>query len=160
MAGSFTNARLSRRGASHTRVIAVGLTIIAVTTTTLVSLTLTGALRLWTFIPLLMIGNVAHGMVRPNAAQGALEPMPEIVGVASALLGGLQMVAGALASAIAASLFDGRSALAMTGTMAACAIGALGVYLLVVRPAERRSGTRRDGAPDPVVADGASTIAA
>jgi DHA1 family bicyclomycin/chloramphenicol resistance-like MFS transporter len=160
MAGSFTNARLSRRGASHTRVITVGLTIIAATTSALVTLTLTGALRLWTFIPLLMIGNVAHGMVRPNAAQGALEPMPEIVGVASALLGGLQMVAGALASAIAASLFDGHSALAMTGTMAVCAIGALGVYLLVVRPAERQSGVRHGGAPDPVIAESASTIAA
>jgi DHA1 family bicyclomycin/chloramphenicol resistance-like MFS transporter len=160
MAGSFTNARLSRRGASHTRIITVGLTIIAATTSTLVALTLTGALRLWTLIPLLMIGNVAHGMVRPNAAQGALEPMPEIVGVASALLGGMQMVAGALASAIAASLFDGRSALAMTGTMAVCAIAALSVYLLVVRPAERGSGARHGGAPDPVIADAASTIAA
>jgi DHA1 family bicyclomycin/chloramphenicol resistance-like MFS transporter len=160
MAGSFTNARLSRRGASHTRIITVGLTIIAATTAMLVSLTLTGALRLWTFIPLLMVGNVAHGAVRPNAAQGALEPMPEIVGVASALLSGLQMVTGALASAIAASLFDGRSALAMTGTMAVCAAGALTVYLLVVRPAERRSGARRGGAPDPVIAEGASTIAA
>jgi DHA1 family bicyclomycin/chloramphenicol resistance-like MFS transporter len=160
MAGSFTNARLSRQGVSHARVITVGLAIIAATTTMLVSLTLTGALRLWSLIPLLMIGNVAHGAVRPNAAQGALEPMPEIVGVASALLGGLQMVTGALVSAIAASLFDGRSALAMTGTMAVCAAGALGVYLAVVRPAERRSGARPGGALDPVLAEGASTIAA
>jgi DHA1 family bicyclomycin/chloramphenicol resistance-like MFS transporter len=160
MAGSFTNARLSRRGASHARVITAGLAVIATTTTTLVLLTLLGALRIWTLVPLLMIGNVAHGMVRPNAAQGALEPMPEIVGVASALLGGLQMVAGALASAVAVSLFDGRSALAMTGTMAVCAIGALGVYLLVVRPAERRSGVRHGAAPDSVIAESASTIAA
>jgi len=160
MAGSFTNAQLSRRGASHTRIITVGLTVIAATTTTLVLLTLAGALRLWTFIPLLMAGNVAHGVVRPNAAQGALEPMPEIVGVASALLGGLQMVAGALASAIAASLFDGRSALAMTGTMAVCAVGALGTFLLVVRPAERRLGERPAGPPDPALTDGATTIAA
>ena len=32
MAGSFTNARLSRRGASHTRIITVGLSVIATTT--------------------------------------------------------------------------------------------------------------------------------
>jgi DHA1 family bicyclomycin/chloramphenicol resistance-like MFS transporter len=155
MAGSFTNARLSRRGASHTRIITMGLSVIATTTSTLVLLTLVGALRVWTLVPLLMIGNVAHGMVRPNAAQGALEPMPEIVGVASALLAGLQMVAGALASAVAASLFDGRSALAMTGTMAVCATGALGVYLLVVRPAERRSGVRGGGPDDGVLAENA-----
>jgi DHA1 family bicyclomycin/chloramphenicol resistance-like MFS transporter len=160
MAGSFTNAQLSRRGASHARVITVGLAVIATTTTTLVLLTLLGALHIWTLVPLLMVGNVAHGMVRPNAAQGALEPMPEIVGVASALLGGLQMVAGALASAVAVSLFDGRSALAMTGTMTVCAIGALGVYLLVVRPAERRSGVTYGAAPDSVIAESASTVAA
>jgi DHA1 family bicyclomycin/chloramphenicol resistance-like MFS transporter len=160
MAGSFTNARLSRRGASHSRIITVGLSVIATTTTTLVLLTLAGALRIWTLVPLLMIGNVAHGMVRPNAAQGALEPMPEIVGVASALLAGLQMVAGALASAVTASLFDGRSALAMTGTMAVCALGALGVYLLIVRPAERRFGASRGGHTDAVVAESASTVAA
>jgi DHA1 family bicyclomycin/chloramphenicol resistance-like MFS transporter len=160
MVGSFTNARLSRRGASHARIITVGLSVIATTTTTLMLLTLVGALRIWTLVPLLMVGNVAHGMVRPNAAQGALEPMPEIVGVASALLAGLQMVAGALASGIAASLFDGRSALAMTGTMAVCAIGALGVYLLVVRPAERRSGIKRGGTDDEVLAGSAATIAA
>src|SRR5258705_2099459 len=88
------------------------------------------------------------------------EPMPEIVGVVSALLGVLQMVAVALASAVAASLFDGRSALAMTGTMAVCAIGALGVYLLVVRPAERRSGVKRGGTDDEVLAGSAATIAA
>jgi DHA1 family bicyclomycin/chloramphenicol resistance-like MFS transporter len=86
--------------------------------------------------------------------------MPEIVGVASALLGGLQMVAGALASAVAASLFDGRSALAMTGTMAVCAAGGLAVYLLVVRPAERRSGVRHGGPDDDVLAESAATIAA
>lgn len=139
MTGAFTNARLMRRGASHARIITTGLCVIACTTTTLVLLTPIGALRIWTFVPLLIVGNVAYGMVRPNAAQGALEPMPEIVGVASALLGGLQMVTGALSSAIAASLFDGRTAFAMTGTMATCALGALGVYLVVVRPAERRS---------------------
>jgi DHA1 family bicyclomycin/chloramphenicol resistance-like MFS transporter len=64
--------------------------------------------------------------------------MPEIAGVASAVLTGLTMIVGAMASAIAAALFDGRSALAMTGTMAVCACAAMGAYLVVVRPAERR----------------------
>ena len=160
MAGSFTNARLSRRGASHTRIITVGLSVIATTTTTLVLLTLVGAVRIWTLVPLLMIGNVAYGMVRPNAAQGALEPMPEIVGVASALLAGLQMVVGAVASAVAASLFDGRSALAMTSTMAVCALGALGAYLFMVRPAERRLGAAYGGPDDDALAESTAIIAA
>lgn len=49
-----------------------------------------------------------------------------------------KMIVGALASAVAAALFDGRSALAMTGTMAICASAAISIYLALVRPAERR----------------------
>jgi DHA1 family bicyclomycin/chloramphenicol resistance-like MFS transporter len=70
------------------------------------------------------------------------------------------MVVGGLASAVAASLFDGRSALAMTGTMAVCALGALGVYVVVVRPAERRFGAARSGPDDDVLAESAAIVAA
>ena len=78
--------------------------------------------------------------MRPNASQGALEPMPDIAGLASAVLTGLQMLVGALSSAVAAALFDGRTARAMTGTMAVCALASAAVYALIVRPAERRLG--------------------
>ena len=140
--GAFTSARLTRRGVSHARLIGVGVSTTAIITVILLALAASSLLRIATFIPLIVLANVATGLTRPNAAQGALEPMPEIVGVASALLSGLQMLVGAAASALAASLFDGRTAMAMTGTMAACSIAAALVYLLVVRRAERaaRSG--------------------
>jgi DHA1 family bicyclomycin/chloramphenicol resistance-like MFS transporter len=83
---------------------------------------------------------VGQGIIRPNAAQGALEPMASIAGVASAVLSGTQMLTGALASAIVAALFNGRDAIAMTGMMALCAVGSLIVYAFLVRPAERRLG--------------------
>jgi DHA1 family bicyclomycin/chloramphenicol resistance-like MFS transporter len=137
MAGAFLNARLTRRGASHARLMAVGLTVQAGIALLLLGLAVLGVLGVGTLVPLMVASNVAHGIVRPNAAQGALEPMPEIAGVASAVLTGLQMLFGASASAIAASLFDGRSATAMTGTMAVCATAAAAVYALVVRRAER-----------------------
>jgi len=135
--GALLNARLTRRGVSHVRLLGIGLATTAAVALVLLLLAATGLLRSWSLVGLLVVGNVAHGVVRPNAAQGALEPMPEIVGVASALLSGLQMLTGAAASAIAASLFDGRTAIAMTGTMAVCTLGALAVHRLVVRPAER-----------------------
>ena len=75
---------------------------------------------------------------RPESAAGSTRSIPLDGRVASAVLTGLQMIFGASASAIAAALFDGRSALAMTGTMAVCAVLAYGVYFLIVRPAERR----------------------
>jgi DHA1 family bicyclomycin/chloramphenicol resistance-like MFS transporter len=153
MAGAFLNARLSRRGASHTRLIRVGLTVQAGIALLLLGLAVTGVLSVWTLVPLMIASNVAQGIVRPNAAQGALEPMPEIAGVASAVLTGLQMLFGASASAIAASLFDGRSATAMTGTMAVCATAAAAVYALVVRRAELRSSAARPRAGDPLPED-------
>lgn len=135
--GAFTSARLTRRGVSHARLIGIGVVTTAILTVILLVLATTTLLRIGTFIPLVVLANVATGLTRPNAAQGALEPMPEIVGVASALLSGLQMLVGAVASALAASLYDGRTATAMTGTMAVCSVSAALVYLLVVRRAER-----------------------
>jgi len=135
--GAFTSARLTRRGVSHARLIGVGVATTAAITVILLILSATAVLRITTFIPLVVLANIATGVTRPNAAQGALEPMPEIVGVASALLSGLQMLVGAVASALAVSLFDGRTAIAMTATMAVCSVSAALVYLLVVRRAER-----------------------
>ena len=138
MTGSFFNARLAKRGVSHSRVITIGLTVIAVATAALLTLSVTGFLTVAPFVALLVMSNIALGAVRPNAAQGMLEPMPDIVGVASAFLGGFQTMAGAAASAVAVSLFDGKTANAMTGTMAICAASALAVYRIVVYPAEKR----------------------
>jgi DHA1 family bicyclomycin/chloramphenicol resistance-like MFS transporter len=156
VAGSLSNARLNRRGVSHTRLILVGLVTIATLAVVLLVLAATRLLNATELVSLIVVSHVGHAIVRANAAQGALEPMPEIAGVASAVLTGLQMIVGAVASAIAASLFDGHSAVAMTGTMSVCAFGALAVYLFVVRPAERRGAL----ATAPKRAAGAAVAAA
>ena len=145
MVGAFASARLGRRGVPHVRLISGGLAAVVVTALALLALTLGGGLRVWLLVPLATVGFIGQGVARPNVAQGALEPMPEIVGVASAVLSALQMVTGAAASALVAALFDGRSALAMTATMSACAICAAATYAFVVRPAERRLGAHSGG---------------
>jgi MFS transporter, DHA1 family, multidrug resistance protein len=117
VAGSSSNAQLNRRGVSHTRLILVGLVTIATLAVVLLVLAATRLLNATELVSLIVVSHVGHAIVRANAAQGALEPMPEIAGVASAVLTGLQMIVGAVASAIAAALFDGHSAVAMTGTM-------------------------------------------
>jgi DHA1 family bicyclomycin/chloramphenicol resistance-like MFS transporter len=142
MIGAFTNARLLRRGVAYRRLIGAGLATVTAVTLVLLALATAGWLRVWSLVPLVVVGHVGHGVLRPNAAQGALEPLPGIAGVASAVLSALQMVAGALASAAAAAFFDGRTPRAMTGTMAVCALGAAAAYVGVVRPAERRLGAR------------------
>jgi DHA1 family bicyclomycin/chloramphenicol resistance-like MFS transporter len=92
-------------------------------------------------IALILIGNVGQGVFRPNAILGALEPLPEIAGVASAVLMSLQYLVAALSAAMVAALFNGRSAIAITGAMAAFSLASFAIFLLVVRPAERRRGS-------------------
>jgi len=140
MVGALSNARLSRAGIAATRLITWGVGLIVATSLLLLLLSLGGAISVWVLVPLAVVNFVGQGMVRPNAVQGALEPLPEIAGVASAVLSGVQMVVGALASALVAALFDGRSALAVTGMMALTAVASAATYASVVRPAERRAG--------------------
>lgn len=142
MAGALTNARLSRRGVPHARLIAWGLALIVGTSLVLLALTLAGAIRVWILVPLVVVGFVGQGIVRPNAVQGALEPLPEIAGVASAVVSALQMVVGAVTSAAVAAWFDGRSAFAMTATMAVTAAVSATVYATIVRPTERPASDR------------------
>jgi MFS transporter, DHA1 family, multidrug resistance protein len=147
MVGALTNARLSRRGVPHPRLIAWGLALIVGTSLLLLALTLVGAIRVWVLVPLVVVGFMGQGIVRPNAVQGALEPLPEIAGVASAVVSALQMVVGAIASATVAALFDGRSAIAVTATMAVTAMISVTVYATLVRPNERRVGEARPATP-------------
>lgn len=143
MIGALTSARLSRRGVSHARLIGWGLGAIVVTSLVLVAITLAGWLGVWRLVGLAFIGFVGQGIVRPNATQGALEPMAAIAGVASAVMSGVQMLTGAASSAAVAALIDARSALAVTGIMAACATAAALVYVVVVRPGELRDHSYR-----------------
>jgi DHA1 family bicyclomycin/chloramphenicol resistance-like MFS transporter len=138
MVGALMSARLTRQGVTHGQLIARGLGAILATSLLLFVLTLAGWLRVWSLVSLAIIGFVGQGIVRPNAVQGALEPMASIAGVASAVMSGIQMLTGALASTVVAALFNGRSAIAVTGTMAICAAAAVAVYALIVRRAERR----------------------
>jgi DHA1 family bicyclomycin/chloramphenicol resistance-like MFS transporter len=153
MVGAFATARLTRRGVPHERLIVGGFVLIVATALALLALTLAGRLTVAMLVPLGVVNFVGQGIVRPNAALGALEPMPEIAGIASAVLSGLQMVSGAAASAVVATFFDGRSALAVTGTMAACSVGSAAVYAGLVRRAERRSARVVDEAALAAFAD-------
>ncbi len=138
-AGAFANARLLRRGVPHRRLVAAGLAVVVLASLALLLLSAAGVLRVGLLVPLVVVAHVGQGVLRPNAAQGVLEPLAEIAGVAGAVLSALQMVVGASASALAAALFDGRTPMAMTGTMFGCALGAAAVYAGVVRRAERRA---------------------
>jgi DHA1 family bicyclomycin/chloramphenicol resistance-like MFS transporter len=104
----------------------------------------------WSLVSLAFIGFVGQGVVRPNAMQGALEPMAAMAGVASAMMSGVQMLTGAASSALVAALIDTWSALAVTGIMAACAVASATVYVSVVRRAEHHAGRNLDATSNTV----------
>lgn len=74
------------------------------------------------------------GLVVPTTSVLALEAHGEIAGTASALLGTLQMVTGAVVMACIAAFVDG-SALPMVSGIAACALTALVLARLTLAPA-------------------------
>ena len=80
------------------------------------------------------------GFLVPNATAVALEPFKRYAGSASALLGSLQMIAGAIASGLVSYLHDG-SALPMTALMASCSVVVLGA-LLIHRQKEKKGRLR------------------
>jgi MFS transporter, DHA1 family, multidrug resistance protein len=75
----------------------------------------------------------SFGLIYPNAAHEAVHPMPEVAGVASAILITTQMLFGALAGALAAALYRDASPLALGAIMSAAALTAAALYALRLR---------------------------
>lgn len=69
------------------------------------------------------------GFVGPNAMALTLQPFTRNAGIASALMGSLQMIAGAAASALVSLLHDG-TAVPMASMMAGCTLLSLAVLIV------------------------------
>lgn len=118
--GSQVSARLLRRHQPDT-LLRIAQRSMIVTVLVMLALTLAGLLTL----PLLMIGLLAfmasQGFVNPNAAALALSDQGRRLGVASALLGTLQLGCGAL-SGLAVSALQTPGALPLTLVLALCGL--------------------------------------
>jgi len=88
------------------------------------------AIAVWTdaglvvMIPALFIGIGTVGLVLPNATAAAMAPFSQGAGRASAVMGTLQMILGAVTTIVVSAIADG-TARPMGGTMAVCAVAAL-----------------------------------
>jgi MFS transporter, DHA1 family, multidrug resistance protein len=101
----------------------------------LLALTLAGFDSLRVLIPLLFVSFAFLGLVIPSTMVLSLENHGRIAGIASALGGTLQMVAGAIITGIAGLFFDGTS-LPMVATVAAASVAALVLSLVTLRKKE------------------------
>jgi DHA1 family bicyclomycin/chloramphenicol resistance-like MFS transporter len=135
MAGAFTNGRLNARGVAASTLLNFSLGLSLVSALGLLAISYTGGASVATLLPLLVANTFSVGFIGPNATQGVLHPMPDIAGVASAVLGSMRMLTGALAGFVVALRFD-NTAHAMAESMTAFSLAALLIYVVVVRPVE------------------------
>jgi DHA1 family bicyclomycin/chloramphenicol resistance-like MFS transporter len=105
------------------RVIRTAVAAFAAITAALLVLTLAGFGTLAVIIGMLFVGNAFLGVVMPTTMVMALDPHPDIAGLASSLGGTLQMLTGGVMIALAGPFFDGTAtpmvaAIAVAGALA------------------------------------------
>jgi DHA1 family bicyclomycin/chloramphenicol resistance-like MFS transporter len=101
------------------RVVRLATAGFAATTMALLLLTLGGLGSLPVVIAFLVVANAFLGLVIPSTMVMALDPHPDIAGLASSLGGALQMLAGGLMITLAGPFFDGTP-LPMVAAIALC----------------------------------------
>jgi DHA1 family bicyclomycin/chloramphenicol resistance-like MFS transporter len=137
-AGSLLCSRLINLGVEPRRLLAAGVIAQAAFSLALLALALLGAFRVSDAAPLIVLANIAMGVVGPLAVHGAMEPFPDMAGVASAVRGCLQMFGGAGASALVARLFAGTPT-ALPLAMTIFAVASALTWLLFLRRATREA---------------------
>jgi DHA1 family bicyclomycin/chloramphenicol resistance-like MFS transporter len=132
-ASQFSAALGARYGMA--RVISVAVSNFTVFTAALFLMVLAGADSLLILIPMLFAAFACLGLVIPTAMVLALEDYGEIAGMAAALGGTLQMIAGGATVALV-SLFYNGTVLPMVAVIALCAAGAFILSRLTLRSHE------------------------
>ena len=107
VAGALLSRRLSLRW-GMSRVLGTGVSAIALASAALFVVGWLSDPAIYTVWAAMMVYGLGFGILMPSSAAMALEPVPDIAGFASALMGTLQVGFGTLSSAIAAALYQGN----------------------------------------------------
>lgn len=117
------------------RMVIGAVSMFALVTLILLAITAAGSDSLAVLIAMLFVANAFLGLVIPSTMVLALEDHGPIAGIASALGGTLQMIAGGGMIAVASLFFDG-TALPMVAIIALCGVGAFVLSVLTLRRKE------------------------
>jgi DHA1 family bicyclomycin/chloramphenicol resistance-like MFS transporter len=131
--GSSANAWLLSRHVRAKTLLDAGLALDCVAGLTLLTVGLTGAGSAIIVAALVMVFISAFGLVFPNAVHEAIHPLPEIAGLASAVVTTTQMLFGALGGVTAAALYQSASPTALGAIMSAAAVSAGALYTFWLR---------------------------
>jgi len=122
VAGATVNGLLASRGVGARRILAVAICVTLAATLALTALNTLHLATLVAIMPLLVACTFCFGLAAPTATRGALDPLPELAGVAGGLLTSVQMLCGAASSSLVALMFSTYGAQAMSLVMFACAM--------------------------------------
>lgn len=133
MAGAFLNTRLSKIGISGRVPLLAGFCIYLVTCTAMLTLDAMAAATAFNITAMLVLSAFAFGMIGPNASHGALQALPDIAGIAGAILTSLQMGIAVVTSAVVAAAYAGFGITAMLVPMLGFSILTTLAYALLAR---------------------------
>ena len=131
--GSSLNAWLLSRRARPKTMLDVALACECLAGFALLAVGLTGVGSALIVAGVVMVYISSFGLIYPNAAHEAVHPLPEIAGLASAVLITTQMLFGALGGMLAAALYRDASPLALGAIMSAAALTAAVLYACWLR---------------------------
>ena len=143
LVGAWVNGRLASRAVAPRLPLLLALLAALLWTSGLLLLFALGVRSLGAIVPLLVAFSFTRGIIAPTATHGAMEPMGEIAGLASSVVGFSQMAMAALSSGLVAVLFPLLGPVAMPLTMTGFAATAL----LVWRFGDLASGRGAPAAP-------------
>ena len=126
--GSTINTWLLNRHARPRTVLDVALCLLFCAAIALIAVSLAGRSSPLAVAALVMVYISTFGLVFPNVVHEAIHPLPEIAGVASAVVQSIQMLFGAVGGMAAAALYRDGSPLSIGLVMGVGAISAVALY--------------------------------
>ena len=131
--GSSINAWLINRHVRAKTVFDVALALECLAALALLMVGLAGFGSALTDAALVMVFISAFGLVFPNAVHEAIHPLPEIAGLASAVVTTTQMLFGAIGGVASAALYRNASPTALGAIMSIAALSATALYVFRLR---------------------------
>ncbi len=132
--GASLNTQLVRRHVKPKTALDLALSVTGVAALALLAASIAGVASIASIAVLSFFYFSAMGLIFPNAMHEAVHPLPEIAGMASAILLASQMLFGALGGALGAALTRNASPVGVAEVMTVAALAAGALYALALRP--------------------------
>jgi DHA1 family bicyclomycin/chloramphenicol resistance-like MFS transporter len=135
--GSLASGRLSKKHVSARKIMASGLAVMTLAALAGCLLVTLGIVEIYTLCPLIALIIFCFGLIAPSTNHEAMHNLGAVAGSAAGVIRSIQMLLGAIASALIAALnVFGNPPLAMTALMAGAILLSAIVYVMMMR-AER-----------------------